>query len=85
VLGLATVLAGWWLEGRVHELRGPRNDLTDAVLIAANATPEQVQEARQARAAFGMWHGISLLDNFATLGLVLVATVLAAHLPATRP
>jgi hypothetical protein len=80
-LGLATVLAGWWLEQRVHELRGPRNDLTDAVLLAQSPSPEQVEQARQARVTFGTWHGISLLDNFATLGLALLATLLAAHLP----
>src|SRR5262249_43162586 len=71
-LGLAAVVTGWWLEQRVHALREPRNRLTDAVLVASNPTPEQVQEARQARVAFGTWHGISLLDNFATLGLVLL-------------
>jgi hypothetical protein len=84
VLGLAAVIAGWWLERQVHQLRGPRNDLTDAVLQAPTATAEQVQQAREARSEFGKWHGISLLVNFATFGLALAATLLAAHLPATR-
>ncbi len=85
VLGLATVLGGWWLERRVHDLREPRNFLTDAVLREANPSAEQVEQARQARVAFGTWHGISLLDNFATLGLALLATLLAAHLPSAEP
>jgi hypothetical protein len=85
VLGLAAVLGGWGLERYVHQLREPRNDLTDAVLTARpGATAEQIEKARQARAVFGKWHGISLLVNFTTLGLALAGTVLAAHLPASR-
>ncbi len=84
LLGLAAVLAGWGLERHVEQLRGPRNRLTEAVLTAPQPTSEQIVEARQARAAFGKWHGISLLVNFATLGLALVGTALAAHLPASR-
>jgi hypothetical protein len=84
LLGLASVLAGWGLEQRVAELRKPRNDLTDAVLAAPSPTDEQMEAARQARAEFGKWHGYSLLVNFATLGLALVGTALAANLPAGR-
>jgi hypothetical protein len=84
LLGLAAVLAGWWLEHQVSELRLPRNERTDAVLDTPAPTAEQVQQARAARARFGMWHGISLLVNFATLGLALLATGLAAHLPGER-
>jgi hypothetical protein len=82
-LGLAAVLVGWWLERYVSELREPRNDRTDIVLKATHPAHEQIMEARQARAAFGKWHGVSLLVNFATLVLALLATVLAAHLAAT--
>jgi hypothetical protein len=84
VLGLAAVLGGWALERHVEQLRGPRNDLTEAVLTAPQPTADQIDEARQARADFGMWHGISLLVNFTALGLALVGTVLAAHLPPSR-
>jgi hypothetical protein len=84
ILGLAAVLAGWWLQRHVSALRLPRNEHTDAVLQTSQPTAEQIQQARQARADFGMWHGISVLVNFATLGLALVATGLAAHLPAAR-
>ena len=79
VLALAAVLGGWWLERKVHDLRGPRNQLTDAVLASPSPTTEQVEQANAARAEFGKWHGISLLANFATLGLTLVAAGMAAH------
>jgi acyl phosphate:glycerol-3-phosphate acyltransferase len=78
---LATVGLGWWLEREVHGLRDTREKRTDAVLIAESPTREQIDEARAARAEFGRWHGYSLIQNFATLGLVTVITVLAAHLP----
>jgi hypothetical protein len=81
-LALATVGLGWWLEGVVHELRGPREKLTDEVLLAPDPTEEQIARAKAARAEFGHWHTWSLLQNFATLALVLVVTGLAAHLPA---
>lgn len=73
---LLTVLGGWWLEGEVSRLRGPRNDLTDAVLKMSAPPAEEVEAARQARAAFGKWHGYSLVQNFATLGLVAGLTLL---------
>jgi hypothetical protein len=67
-IALATVLLGWGLEVYVAELRVPRNTLTDEVLIASEQGP--IEEARAARAKFGMWHGMSLLQNFATLAVV---------------
>jgi hypothetical protein len=84
-LAVATVAVGWWLERKVHDLREPRNELTDVVLLATSPTEEQVEKARQARAAFGRWHGYSLIQNFATLALTAAVTVLAAHLPVRRP
>jgi hypothetical protein len=83
-LALATVGLGWWLERAVHDRREQRNDLTDAVLLASAPAEEQVERARAARADFSTWHGYSLLQNFATLALVTVITVLSAHLPARR-
>jgi acyl phosphate:glycerol-3-phosphate acyltransferase len=79
VLALAAALGGWWLERRVHDLRDVRSERTDAVLASASPSAEQIEEARAARADFGKWHGISLLVNFATLGLTLVAAGMAAH------
>src|SRR5262249_15369108 len=79
VLALASALGGWWLERKVHELRVARNEQTDAVLASPSPTSEQIEEANAARMDFGKWHGISLLVNFATLGLTLIAAALAAH------
>jgi hypothetical protein len=83
-LALLTVGVGWRLEGVVHDLRGPRNERTDAVLRSPAPTNEQLEQAADARAAFNQWHGYSLMQNFATLALVAVVTVLAAHLPQKR-
>jgi glycerol-3-phosphate acyltransferase PlsY len=67
VVGLAVVLAGWGLERVVHEVREPRNVKTDLAL--AEPSEDRLLEARMARSRFGMWHGISLLANFAALGV----------------
>jgi hypothetical protein len=79
VLALAAALGGWWLERKVHDLRVVRSKQTDAVLASPSPGAEQIEEARAARADFGKWHGISLLANFATLGLTLVAAGMAGH------
>lgn len=75
-LALASVLAGWWLEVRVSELRLPRNELTDRVICADQPDPATLEAARAARATFGRWHGYSLVQNFLTLGLVTALTLL---------
>lgn len=66
------VLAGWPLVGKVAELRAARES-ADAVVAAT------------AREAFGMWHGISLMLNMATLALVGAAVALMAVLPDRGP
>jgi hypothetical protein len=83
-LGLATVGLGWWLERVVHDLRTERNRATDAALRSGTPSSEQVRAAEEARAAFGRWHGYSLLVNFATLLLAGAALALAAHLPGAQ-
>jgi acyl-phosphate glycerol 3-phosphate acyltransferase len=80
-LGLASVLAGWWLEHEVSKLRQPRNDLSDQVLRESSPSEEQVQAASAARKAFGQWHGYSLMVNMLTLVLATVAMGLTASLP----
>jgi hypothetical protein len=75
---------GWWLEMRVSELRVPRNELTDQVLTSSNPTPEEIEQAREARAIFGRWHGYSLLQNFATLALATGLTLLLPGLSDRR-
>ena len=76
LVALLTALGGWWLEGEVSRLREPRNALTDEVLKMTSPPAEKVETARQARATFGKWHGYSLVQNFATLGLVAGLTLL---------
>jgi acyl-phosphate glycerol 3-phosphate acyltransferase len=78
---LVSVGAGWVLERVVEGLRGPRDSLTDDVLATPDPSPADVARAEAARAEFGAWHGVSLLDNFATLALVTVVMALAARLP----
>ncbi len=72
---------GWWLDVVVHDLRGPRNEKTDAVLRSQAPTSVEIKDMEQARAAFGLWHGFSLLQNLATTLAVAAALALAARLP----
>jgi hypothetical protein len=69
VLALLVVLGGWGLERYVEALREPRNELTDVVLEASKPSKEQIEQAINARTAFLIWHGVSLLVNFGALGL----------------
>jgi len=87
LLVLAVVLlgVGWWLDFVVHDLRGPRNDKTDIVLRSAAPTSTEIREAAEARKAFAIWHGYSLLQNFATMLVVAVALAQAARMPGTYP
>jgi hypothetical protein len=79
--GLLSVLVGWGLERKVESLRAARNGTTDAVLMTTAPTEALVAEARAARAAFGMWHGFSLIQNFVSL---LLAAGLVGLTPADR-
>jgi acyl-phosphate glycerol 3-phosphate acyltransferase len=92
IAAVATVVIGWPLERYVSALRVDRNDKVDAYLRAAaegGQTTETAaaaeREAKAARGLFGMMHGVSLLLNFVTLGLVTAAMALAALLPASQP
>ena len=76
---------GWGLERVVTDLRGPRDELTDALFRSEQATDESVARMEDARSTFVRWHGYSLLDNFVVLALVAVAMALAAELPADGP
>jgi hypothetical protein len=70
LLAILTVVVGWLVSDYVGELRLER--------YSSNPTV-----AESAKAAFGAWHGISLTLNMVTIGLVTVATALAAQLPQT--
>jgi acyl-phosphate glycerol 3-phosphate acyltransferase len=90
IAAMATLLIGWPLERYVHALRFERNEKVDIYLRAAGGqaaterAPEYGQQAKAARAQFGMAHGVSLLLNFVTLGLVTAAMALAGLLPAAQ-
>ncbi len=82
LLALLTLGAGWWLDGVVSSLRVDRERLSDQVITSSPvASGQEIQAAEKARADFGMWHGMSLIQNFTTLLLVAVAMALAAYLP----
>jgi hypothetical protein len=83
VLGMALASAGvgWWLEGKVEELRVERSNKSDAVLVQTDPSPALIQAADAARAEFGLWHTYSLFVNFATIACVTVTMGMAAFLP----
>ena len=97
ICGLLAVMTalGWWRElGRVHRWRVYL--LVAALVTVAVGWPvsEKVSELRlarfssdsalasEARAAFGPWHGVSLVLSLVTAVLALIALALAARLPA---
>ena len=84
LLALLVTLGGWWLESKVSELRGPRNQKTDLVLKTKQATDTEIKDAEKARDEFIQWHGYSLMQNFITLILVTAAMALAAQLPVSN-
>jgi acyl-phosphate glycerol 3-phosphate acyltransferase len=79
---LTFVIAGWPIELYVEELRTPRDQKTEAYLQAPEPDAMLQKEMQAARARFGMWHGISILLNYAVIVCVFGATALAAFLPA---
>lgn len=86
LVALTGVLAGWPLENQVRSLQGERHNKTLAYLLAEPADVDQARaEMQQARQAFGMWHGMSLLLSMAVIALVTVAMVFAAFLPTFTP
>ncbi len=85
VITVALLGVGWWLDHVVHDLRGPRNNFTEEVIRAKTPSTSQIDSALAARKAFGTWHGLSLLQNFATLLLVGIALGLASSLPTPLP
>jgi hypothetical protein len=57
------LLGGLWLQPRMEALRGT---------MYSSQPPEQREKARH---SFGLWHGISLLANFAIMGGLVVHLV----------
>jgi acyl-phosphate glycerol 3-phosphate acyltransferase len=68
LLAMAAVVIGWPIADYVGELRLERYSLDETL-------------AQAAKAAFGAWHGISLLLNMITIVLVTLTMALAAQLP----
>jgi acyl-phosphate glycerol 3-phosphate acyltransferase len=81
---LLTVTAGIWLEPKVEGLRETRNRTFDAMVAHSSPAPEDVDAAVQARAAFRIWHLVSLGVNLLTVLLVTIAMAQAAFLPTTN-
>jgi acyl-phosphate glycerol 3-phosphate acyltransferase len=77
---LVTVLAGWPLERKVHDLRTPRNEAMDAFLQHPDNS-ELRQAALSAKSEFGTWHLFSVFLNLTTVFFVGGAMALAAQLP----
>jgi acyl-phosphate glycerol 3-phosphate acyltransferase len=90
LIALLLVVIGWPMEryieaglpgGSGKGLRDSRDRTTEEYLRAPE--PAQALSAmRAARGEFGMWHGFSLMVNYAVIAFVLIGTALAAHLPA---
>lgn len=71
IAALASVAVSWPIAEHVSALRFARWSLDPAI-------------AEPARAAFGPWHGVSLLLSFVTLALVTVLMAMAAQFPQPR-
>jgi acyl-phosphate glycerol 3-phosphate acyltransferase len=67
-LGVLLVLAGWPLVDKIEALRFARYSPDETIAVPA-------------RAAFGLWHTVSLLLNLVALTLAGVGLALAARLP----
>jgi hypothetical protein len=78
VAAICLVLVSWKLERTVHDLRDPRNRLTDVFL--KERTKEAKDNAENARTAFGRWHLGSVAVNLATILCVTAAMALAGNL-----
>jgi acyl-phosphate glycerol 3-phosphate acyltransferase len=79
IAAIALVLVGWWMERKVHELRMPRNQTTEAYL-RDRADEAKKTEMIEARAEFRTWHLGSVFLNLATIVCVTGAMALAGNL-----
>ena len=77
IAAICLVLVGWKLERTVHDLREPRNRLTDIYL--KERTIEAEINAQDARTAFGLWHLGSMAANMATILCVTAALAMAGN------
>lgn len=84
ILAIALVLIGWGLERKVHELRTPRNQTTNAYL-RDRGDPAHREAMLQARAEFTHWHLASIFLNLATIACVTAGMALAGNLESPSP
>ena len=68
----------------VHEARGPRNEAVDAYLKSQTVDDAAIEKMRSARGWFGMWHGMSVLANYAVIIMVTAVMLLAVWAPPGR-
>jgi acyl-phosphate glycerol 3-phosphate acyltransferase len=83
--GLLLAVAGIWMERVVHDLQGPRNEAV-ARYLKSQTSPSSadltlVEEMNAAKARFGIWHGISVLTNYAAILMVTGVMILTVWLP----
>jgi acyl phosphate:glycerol-3-phosphate acyltransferase len=81
--GLTLALAGAWLEQKVHDLQGRRHTAVESYLKSQTPTEATIKDMQAARKWFGMWHGISVLVNYAAILAVVGAMFLTVSLPST--
>lgn len=79
LVAITLVLIGWPLERKVHELRVPRNQTTEAFLQNVNDAGKQA-EMVEARSEFIRWHLVSVMLNLATILCVTAAMAMAGNL-----
>lgn len=79
IVAIALVLAGWWMERKVHELRLPRNRSTE-IYLQDRSDEAKRDEMIEARADFGRWHMYSVFLNLATIICVTGAMAMAGNL-----
>ncbi len=78
IAAIFLVLIGWRLERTVHDLREPRNHLTEVYL--RDRTDQAKSDAETARKDFGRWHFYSVMVNLATILCVTAAMALAGNM-----
>jgi glycerol-3-phosphate acyltransferase PlsY len=95
--GIVALVTAWgWTRShpdRIQRVRLAVIAVAVAILLAAWPVVGKVEALRfarnageeAARAAFGLWHGVSLLLNFGVLALVGAAVALTARLPVEAP
>jgi hypothetical protein len=80
---VVTVVIAWPLDQKVDALREPRHKAVEAFL--KDRTPANLDAAVTTKQEFALWHGLSLVLNFITFGLVGMSLALASQLPEKDP